>query len=171
VPNQGSPRTAVRAAPPKVAASSELQAQLNRPAPNAAPEESNLLKGIEVTRNEREGTLTINMPGDILFASGSAELKQSAKSTLDKIVGAVKKDYPGKNVVVRGFTDTDPITKTKDKWQDNLDLSAARARTVAKYLTQQGLEQKHVGTQAYGETMPRNSKDHSRRVEIVVATR
>src|SRR5262245_52348157 len=92
----------------------DLQAQLNKPAPNAGPEESNLLKGIEVNRNDREGTLTINMPGDVLFASGSADLKPSARTTLDKIVTAVKKDYPGKHVLVRGYTDTDPISKTKD---------------------------------------------------------
>ena len=94
----------------------------------------------------------------MLFASGSADLKQSAKSTLDKVIGAIKKDYPGKLVIVRGYTDTDPIVKTKDKWEDNLDLSAARARTVAKYLTMQGLDQKHVGMQALADTDPKGSR-------------
>ena len=150
----------------------ELQAQLAAPAPNTPSEESGLLKGIEVTRDDRAGTMTVNLPGDVLFSSGSADLKSSAKSTLDKITTAIKKDYAGKRVIVQGYTDTDPISKTKDKWQDNLDLSAARARTVAKYLVQQGLDQKNVGLQAYGETMPKgNNKDRSRRVEIVIATR
>lgn len=149
----------------------ELQAQLNKPEPQATAEEGGLLKGIEVTRDEAAGTVTVNLPGDVLFSSGSADLKSSAKGTLDKVVGAVKKDYPGKRVIVRGYTDTDPISKTKDKWEDNLDLSAARARTVAKYLVTQGLDSKHVGMQAYGETMPKGTKDRSRRVEIVVATR
>ena len=149
----------------------ELQAQLANPAPNAPAEESNLLKGIEVTRDDRAGTMTVNLPGDVLFSSGSAELKSSAKSTLDKICGAIKKDYNGKRVIVQGYTDTDPISKTKDKWEDNLDLSAGRARAVAKYLTQQGIDAKNVGLQAYGETMPKGGKDRSRRVEIVIATR
>jgi flagellar motor protein MotB len=149
----------------------ELQAQLANPAPNTPPEEGGLLKGIEVTRDERAGTMTVNLPGDVLFASGSSELKSSAKSTLDKITSAIKKDYNGKQVVVPGYTDTDPISRTKDKWQDNLDLSAARARTVAKYLVTQGLDQKNVGLQAYGDTMPKGSKDKSRRVEIVIRTR
>ena len=149
----------------------ELQAQLANPAPNAPAEEGGLLKGIEVTRDERAGTMTVNVPGDVLFASGSAELKSSAKSTLDKVTSAIKKDYNGKHVVVQGYTDTDPISRTKDKWDDNLDLSAARARTVAKYLVQQGLDQKNVGLQAYGDTMPKGSKDRSRRVEIVIKTR
>jgi chemotaxis protein MotB len=149
----------------------ELQAQLNKPEPQATPEEGNLLQGIEVTRDPRAGTVTVNLPGDVLFASGSAELKSSAKATLDKVVNALKKDYAGKKTIVQGYTDTDPISKTKDKWEDNLDLSAARARAVAKYLVQQGLDSRHVSLQAYGETMPKGTKDRSRRVEIVVATR
>ncbi len=149
----------------------ELQNQLNKPQPNTSSEDNNLLKGIEVTRDERAGTLTVNLPGDVLFASGSAELKQSAKATLDKVISAIRRDYANKKVLVRGYTDTDPITRTKDKWTDNLDLSAARSRTVAKYLTEQGLDSKRVGMQAYGETMPKNNKEHSRRVEIVVETR
>jgi flagellar motor protein MotB len=56
----------------------ELQAQLNNPSPNVSSEESSLLQGIEVTRDERAGTLTVNLPGDVLFASGSAEVKPTA---------------------------------------------------------------------------------------------
>jgi len=149
----------------------ELQAQLNKPTPNAPPEESDLLQGIEVTKDPAAGTVTVNLPGDVLFASGASDLKQSARATLDKVVAAIKKDYAGKKVIVQGYTDTDPISRTKDKWKDNLDLSAARARTVAGYLVEQGLNSHQVGLQAYGDTSPRGSKDKSRRVQIVVATR
>ena len=100
----------------------ELQQQLANPAPNASAEDSNLLKGIEVTRDDRAGTMTVNLPGDVLFASGSDDLKSSARGTLEKIIAAVKKDYAGKRVIVQGYTDTDPISKTKNKWEDNLAL-------------------------------------------------
>jgi len=149
----------------------DLQGQLRQPAPQQAPAENNALAGIEVTKDEAAGTMTVNLPGDVLFASGHSDLKDSAKTTLNKVISAVRKQYPGKKVIVKGYTDTDPISKTKNKWQDNLDLSAARARTVAQYLVTQGLDQNHVGLQALGDTMPRGSKDRSRRVEIVVATR
>ena len=72
---------------------------------------------------------------------------------------------------MQGYTDTDPITRTKEMWKDNLDLSAARARTVAQYLASQGIATHEIGLQAFGDTMPKNSKDRSRRVEIVVQTR
>lgn len=147
----------------------ELETQLRQPPPGQPPEPA--LAGIEVTRNDAAGTLTVNIPGDVLFASGQSELKESSKRTLDRIVKAIRTEYPGKRVMVDGHTDTDPITRTKDKWKDNLDLSAARARTVAAYLQQQGIDKRLLGTRAFAETAPKSSKSASRRVEIVVSTR
>ena len=113
----------------------ELEAQLRQPGPGqtnlssgsdgSSPENS--LAGIEVTRDERAGTVTVRVPGDVLFDAGKATLKDSARSTLNKIAAALKKDYSGKKIFVVGHTDSDPITKTKGIWDDNLDLSAARA--------------------------------------------
>src|SRR5690606_7865289 len=71
------------------------------------------LAGIETSYDAAAGTITVNLPGDVLFASGSTELKASAKSTLDKISSAIKKDYAGKRVAVEGHTDSDPIRRTK----------------------------------------------------------
>jgi flagellar motor protein MotB len=149
----------------------DLQSQLNKPQPAASPEDNSALAGITVTRDDKAGTLTVNVPGDVLFTSGDAAVKESAKATLDKIAGIVKKDFAGKKVMIDGHTDADPISKTKDKWKDNLDLSAARARSVADYLIGQGLDKKLVGLRAFGETDPAGSKPKSRRVEIVVITR
>jgi flagellar motor protein MotB len=148
----------------------DLQSQLRQPTPgNTAPVSD--LAGIEVTKDEKAGTVTVNLPGDVLFPSGQAELKESAKVTLTKVATAIKKDYGGKKLLVQGYTDKDPISRTKDKWADNLDLSAARARAVATFLSTQGVDTKKVGLQAYGDTVPKASKDRSRRVEIVVLTR
>ena len=147
----------------------DLQARLQRPTPGAAPEPA--LAGIEVTRDEHAGTLTVNLPGDVLFSSGQSELKSSAKNTLNKVISAVNKSYPGKRVFVDGYTDSDPITRTKDKYDDNLDLSAERARSVYAYLISQGMSPKLVAPRAFGATNPKATKAASRRVEIVVATR
>jgi chemotaxis protein MotB len=149
----------------------DLQAQMNKPQPGEAPRESNGLDGITVTRDDKAGTITVNVPGDILFASGDSNLKESAKATLKKISGILKKDFAGKKLMVDGHTDADPITKTKDKWKDNLDLSAARARAVREYLVSEGIDNKLVGMRAFGETDPMGNKPKSRRVEIVVVTK
>jgi flagellar motor protein MotB len=147
----------------------DLKTQLQKPAPGAPPDPG--LAGIEVTRDDRAGTMTVTLPGDVLFSPGQAELKESAKSTLDKIIDAVNKDYGGKKILVDGYTDSDPISKTKDKWVDNLELSAARARAVTQYLVSQGLSTRIVSPRAFGSTNPKGTKAASRRVEIVVATR
>ncbi len=150
---------------------SDLQNQLRAPQPGASAPTNDSLAGIEVTRDEKAGTLTVNLPGDVLFPAGQAELKESAKVTLNKVASAIKKDYGSKKLIVQGYTDKDPISRTKDKWTDNLDLSAARARAVATYLGSQGVDTKKLGLQAYGDTSPKTSKEQSRRVEIVVLTR
>src|SRR5687768_4049470 len=147
----------------------ELEQQLRAPTTGQAPDPQ--LAGIETSFDQATGNMTVNIPGDVLFDAGRASLKESSKSTLNKIASAIKKEYAGKHVFVDGHTDPDPITKTKGMWQDNLDLSAERARAVAKYLTSQGLEQRNVDTRAFGSTVPKKSKEASRRVEIVVATR
>jgi len=147
----------------------DLKTQLQKPAPGAAPDPG--LAGIEVTRDEKAGTMTVTLPGDVLFAPGKTDLKESAKATLDKVIDAVDKDYAGKKILVDGYTDSDPINKSKDKWVDNLDLSAARARAVTTYLVSQGLSSRIVSPRAFGSTNPKSSKAASRRVEIVVATR
>jgi len=149
----------------------DLQNQLRAPQPGASEPANDSLAGIEVTKDEKAGTVTVNVPGDVLFVSGQAELKESAKATLNKVASAIKKSYGGKKILVQGYTDKDPISRTKDKWTDNLDLSAARARAVATYLASQGVDTKKVGLQAFGDTSPKTSKEKSRRVEIVVLTR
>ncbi len=157
----------------------ELETQLRQPAPGQPQQqasregggEMNGLSGIEVTRDEVAGTVTVRVPGDVLFDSGKATLKTSSQGTLNKIASALKKDYPGKKCFVVGHTDADPIAKTKGIWDDNLDLSAARARAVHKYLVDQGVPPKLLGLRAMADTDPRPNKNQSRRVEIVVSTR
>jgi chemotaxis protein MotB len=148
---------------------SELEEQLKAPTAGQAADPN--LAGIETSFDEKTGNMTVNIPGDVLFDAGRATLKDSSKSTLNKIASAIKKDYGGKHVFVDGHTDADPIAKTKGMWEDNLDLSAARARSVAAYLKSQGLDGKNVDTRAFGSTQAKKTKEASRRVEIVVATR
>ncbi len=151
----------------------DLESQLRQPAPgqNAARGDMSGLEGIEVTRDDQAGTVTVRVPGDVLFDAGKATLKASSQSTLNKIAAALKKDYSGKKVFIVGHTDSDPIQKTKGIWDDNLDLSAARARAVHKYLVDQGVSPKLLGMRAFADTDPRGNKSTSRRVDIVVSTR
>jgi flagellar motor protein MotB len=152
----------------------ELEKQLRTPAPaqGGTPATDPGIAGIETSFNQATGEMTVTLPGDVLFDAGRATLKESSKATLNKVAAAIKKDHAGKKVLVDGHTDSDPISKTKSLWKDNLDLSAERARVVRKYLIDQGVPEKLIGSRGFGDTKPRGGdKSRNRRVEIVVATR
>lgn len=144
----------------------ELQAQLRKPDPGAAAEPG--IEGIQTSYDRRRGEMTVHLPSDILFEPGSAQIRPAARSTLDKVAAALRRDYAGKKIRVEGHTDSDPIVKTRDKWIDNLDLSLNRAAAVSRYLVQKGVDFRNIATAGYGDTRPKGTKDASRRVEIIV---
>lgn len=112
------------------------------------------------------GTITVRVPGDVLFAAGKVDLKNSAKSTLNQVAGVIRNEYGGNKVRVEGYTDSDPIRKSK--WKDNLELSLQRAAAVHRHLQSQGLASDNMYAAGFGEASQRESKEKSRRVEIVV---
>jgi chemotaxis protein MotB len=119
-----------------------------------------------VTCRVEGNDLIIDVPGDVLFDSGKATLKANAKTTLDKIAAAIRKQYPSSGLRVQGFTDTDPIKKSQ--WADNWELAFARARSVGKYLEGKGFSNDDFAYVSFGDTKPRSTKAQSRRVEIAV---
>jgi chemotaxis protein MotB len=131
----------------------------------------------EVSVDEKAGTITVTLENTILFASGSAKLKGATSSELDHIYSVIRQRYSGRQIDVVGHTDTDPIRKTKNQWQDNWDLSAGRALTVLRYLTSKGMPADQIRAVACGESRPVASnasaagKAKNRRVEIVVHMR
>jgi len=147
----------------------ELQGQLREPA--AGQTDTEVAK-IETSYDKASGKMTVDLPGDVLFAPGDATVKDSAKSTLDKISLSLKKDYAGKKVRIEGHTDADPIKYSK--WKSNQDLSVARAAAVKAYLVKKGVDTNLVTVQGFGSDKPKaNAKEKSanRRVDIVVAMR
>jgi len=133
-----------------------------------APANTPGLEGVETTFDPSAGTITATLQGDVLFDSGKATLRGSAQAALNKIIADIKKQYPGHRLYVDGHTDIDPINKSSDQWGDNFDLSYFRAKAVADYLTDNGIDTKQVTIRAYGPNDPKKSKAASRRVEIVV---
>src|SRR5262245_53142026 len=107
---------------------------------------------------------------EILFDSGKAELKASGRSKLQQVASDLKSKFMGKAYWVIGHTDTDPIAKSG--WKDNLDLSQARARTVALELIKLGITPREVIAGGQGEWNPRgNDKSKNRRVTVMAVDR
>lgn len=120
----------------------------------------------------RDGRMLVDLPSSVLFASGSADLQDAGKPTLTE-VASVLKQFPSRQFLVAGHTDTVPIVKTV-AFKDNWDLSAARALTVTKFLIEKGLRPKSVAAAGYGEYDPVGNnktepgRQQNRRIEIVL---
>lgn len=153
----------------------ELQRQIDEL--NKTPAEATGFEGMDVAFDAAAGTITVTLPNTILFDSGKAALKSATNKELDQILSVVKQKYADKDIDIVGHTDTDPIVKTKDLWKDNLELSAQRALSVARYLISHGIPEKQVRAAACGSARPVASnanatgKAKNRRVEIVVNMR
>ena len=107
----------------------------------------------------------------VTFPTGQAELLDSFQPTLRRIAVliAAKKGY---KVVVSGHTDNTPIKTVQ--FPSNWELSAARAISVAKSLTENGVDPACVSIQGNAEYRPLQdnatpeNKQANRRVEITL---
>ena len=117
--------------------------------------------GVDVNRVD-QGTLQLNIPDSVLFATNQSQLNQQAYNTLSQIAQTLQQ-YPNTIVHVYGFTDGSGTN------QYNQQLSQQRAQNAAQYLTQQGVNPQRLVVRGYGEqfaTSQNNAND--RRVEIFI---
>jgi chemotaxis protein MotB len=120
----------------------------------------------------REGRMLVDLPSSVLFATGSADLQDAGKPTLTEIAGVLKQ-FPSRQFLIAGHTDTVPIVKTV-AFKDNWDLSAARALTVTRFMIEKGLRPKSVAAAGSGEWDPVGNnrtepgRQQNRRIEIVL---
>jgi chemotaxis protein MotB len=135
--------------------------------------ESEIKRG-EITISELEGRLTVNMVDRILFASGSAEIKQEGLAVLQRVADIVK-DITDKNIQVEGHTDNVAISsRLKDKFASNWELSAARAATVVRFLRDADISGERLSAVGYGPFQPVADNDtaegraQNRRIQIVL---
>jgi len=121
--------------------------------------------GVSVTR--RGNNITLNMPGNVTFATDSADLRPAFFDVLNS-VGKVLGEFDQTVVEVAGHTDSTGAESY------NQVLSERRAGTVASYLQSQGVIAQRVITVGLGETWPmaNNSsatgRQANRRVEITM---
>ncbi len=121
--------------------------------------------GVSVTR--RGDNITLNMPGNVTFATDSSDLSPAFFSVLNS-VGKVLGEFEQTVVEVAGHTDSTGANSY------NQSLSERRAGSVASYLQAQGVIAQRVITVGMGETRPMASnssaagRQANRRVEITM---
>ncbi len=119
----------------------------------------------------REDGIAISVSGNLLFASGRADLRPDAVKLL-QAVGKVLNRLPNA-VRIEGHTDDVPPTGTE--YPSNWELSGARAVAVVRYLTEiEGVDPSRVSAVAYSQYQPVVANDsardraRNRRSEIVI---
>jgi outer membrane protein OmpA-like peptidoglycan-associated protein len=121
--------------------------------------------GVSVTRIG--DNITLNMPGNVTFATDSADLNPAFFDVL-KSVGKVVKEFDQTIVEVAGHTDSTGA----DAY--NQGLSERRAGTVSQYLQTRGISSQRMITVGMGENMPvadnstESGRQANRRVEITM---
>ncbi|NII09172.1 flagellar motor protein MotD [Oleiagrimonas sp. C23AA] len=114
--------------------------------------------------------LEIEIRTDLLFHSGQAHLQPSAIRILSQVAHVLS---PFTNPLrVEGYTDNKPINTYA--YPSNWELSAARAASVARLFSENGVDPSRLGILGWGQYRPIASndtaegRDRNRRVTIVV---
>ncbi|MCL4117058.1 UNVERIFIED_CONTAM: hypothetical protein GTU68_062084 [Idotea baltica] len=119
--------------------------------------------GVRVQRNGDQ--LKLIMPGNISFATGSANIESNFYPTLNSLV-LVFKEFKENGIEIVGYTDSTGSLKTNEK------LSNERAKNIESYLTASGVPMGRISSYGQGPSNPIASNDtvagraQNRRVEI-----
>ena len=95
--------------------------------------------------------LKISFSNALLFASGEADLKESARAVLDPIsdhlVNRLGDQY---GMIIEGYTDDVPISN--GRFASNWELSTSRAITVRGVIADAGLDERRISVQGFAST-------------------
>lgn len=141
-----------------------LNASVKNALPGFAPD--------ELSVETKNGKVYVLMSDKLLFKSGSTTVEGPGKDALKKLAGVLHK-YPTIEIIVEGHTDNVPI-KTKE-FEDNWDLSVARAVSIVRILSgEYKLKPERIVAAGRSEFQPKVSnntaygKARNRRTEIIL---
>ena len=146
---QSARRSEAEAAAASARRAEELQQQINE---------------LEAKATERGLVLTL---GDVLFATGSAEIQGGTNPNLEKLVNFLN-EYPERDVLIEGHTDNVGSAAF------NQALSRQRADSVRRYLVDQGVQSRRIAASGLGFDRPTAGNDtptgrqQNRRVEVII---
>ena len=152
----------------KVATARNEAGAANLAAANSEQQAAELQRQIDALQAKPTDRGLVLTLGDVLFASGKANLLSGATGNLDKLAAFLNK-YPDRTVVIEGYTDN---VGSEDY---NQGLSERRADSVKSYLAGQGIGALRLSALGKGESgaVADNSsatgRQQNRRVEVVIS--
>ena len=130
-------------------------------------------KSDELSVEIKNGKVYVSMSDKLLFKSGSAAVETKGKEAIKVLAGVLEKN-PDIDILIEGHTDNVPIKTAV--YQDNWDLSVARATSIVRILT---VDYKILPTRltasGKGEYSPRATNETpegralNRRTEIILS--
>ncbi|MGB7816603.1 MAG: flagellar motor protein MotD [Methylotenera sp.] len=123
---------------------------------------------VRVAQNNRG--IRIDIHDSLLFSEGSAELATNASSILNEIVVLIKDNQ--RLIQVEGHTDNTPIHNAA--YFSNWELSAMRAGSVVRMLSDLGIADSRLSALGFGSVQPVSENDtplgraRNRRVSIMI---
>lgn len=131
-------------------------------------------KGLEgiVGAKLESGMITIQVPGDVLFASGQVELTAKGREVIRKLKDFFIK-HSDQKINIIGYTDDVP-PKKGSRFKDNWEISALRALSVLRYMIKMGIPPSRLtatGLADLNPVLPNNTAQNrakNRRVEFVL---
>ncbi|MCP4044664.1 MAG: OmpA family protein, partial [Gammaproteobacteria bacterium] len=122
------------------------------------------LENLQLRETESGVVVTL---GDVLFASGQAQLVEGGRSSLEEVVDLLQTE-PDKKIRVEGHTDSSGNSDA------NLLLSEQRAQAVREALVSLGVASERVSALGMGEDFPIASNEdedgraRNRRVDVIL---
>jgi chemotaxis protein MotB len=122
----------------------------------------------------RRGRMIVELPAQVLFPSGSAELTDDGSKSLGE-VARILRSMRSRRFIVAGHTDSLPVAN--ERFASNWELSSARAVKVTAELVAGGLRPEQLVAAGYSEYDPvaRNTSEKgrqkNRRIEIILEPR
>jgi outer membrane protein OmpA-like peptidoglycan-associated protein len=109
-------------------------------------------KGTDVKVQRQGDDIAVIMPGNVAFATGSAELSSGFYSSLDAVADVLTKN-PDTTITIAGHTDS------VGNADANQQLSQNRASAVARYLVNKGISSQRIQAVGFGDRQPVATND------------
>ena len=130
-----------------------------------------MIDGGQLTVSIEKGRIVINLPDNVLFATGHSNVNAEGQKAL-KQIGAVLKEFSDRSFQVEGHTDNVPMKSAR--YPSNWELSTARAMSVVHLMIEEGVDAKNISAAGFGEFQPRADNEEkegralNRRIEIIM---
>ena len=130
-----------------------------------------MIDGGQLTVSIEKGRIVINLPDNVLFATGRSNVNTEGQEAL-KQIATVLKEFSDRSFQVEGHTDNVPMKSAR--YPSNWELSTARALNVVHLMVQEGVDAKNISAAGFGEFQPRADNEEkegralNRRIEIIM---